>query len=283
MAKVLLVGCGRLGLAVAQLLHLEGHSLVGLKRDISTLPDYISGFAADLTQPETLKPLAQMSIDYIIVATTAGEFSDSAYQRTYVNGLANLLAAVPSPIKRLLLVSSTSVYHQCDGSVVDEQSATLPSHFSGRRQLEAEALANNSDMAATVVRFSGIYGPGRNRLIEQVLAGQGGGAELFTNRIHIDDCAGILAFLIKQSEVGQKIDSLYAATDSLSVTMAEIKNWIAEQLGVDISDLQLAKDGARRSSKKISNEKLLTAGYRFKFPDYRSGYGQVIDYWKNNQ
>ena len=49
MAKVLLVGCGRLGLAVAQLLHLGGHSLVGLKRDISTLPDYISGFAADLT------------------------------------------------------------------------------------------------------------------------------------------------------------------------------------------------------------------------------------------
>jgi hypothetical protein len=76
---------------------------------------------------------------------------------------------------------------------------------------------------------------------------------------------------------------LYAATDSLSVTMAEIKNWIAEQLGIDKSDLQLAKDGARRSSKKISNKKLLTAGYRFKFPDYRSGYGQVIDCWKNNQ
>ncbi|CAH0993129.1 hypothetical protein SIN8267_03268 [Sinobacterium norvegicum] len=279
MARVLLVGCGRLGLAVAKLLHKKDHSVTGLRRDISQLPDYITGISADITKPKTLQQLQLMTFEYIVVATTAGEFNDAAYRRTYVDGLANLLAAIAGPVKRLFLVSSTSVYHQCDGSVVDEQSATLPNHFSGCRQLEAETIANNGPIASTVVRFSGIYGPGRYRLIEQVLNHQGGSSELFTNRIHIDDCAAILVFLLSQCENKKSVDSVYIGTDSSPVTMAEIKNWLAVMLGVDKNDLIAAKDGARRSSKKISNNKLLALGYHFKYPDYKSGYGPVVKNW----
>mgnify|MGYP002400673341 CR=1 FL=1 len=78
----------------------------------------------------------------------------------YVNGLGNVLAALP-PCDRFLYVSSTSVYGQADGSVVDETSPTEPLGDSGRTVLEAERLLQALLPSAIGLRFAGIYGPGR--------------------------------------------------------------------------------------------------------------------------
>ncbi|ROR99089.1 nucleoside-diphosphate-sugar epimerase [Sinobacterium caligoides] len=281
MARILIVGCGRLGIMVGDQLLRQGHEVTGLRRHPEQLPQGFFAVAADITDPASLAGLARQCFDYVLVATTAGEFNDQAYRRVYVEGLGHLLAALSKPIKRLFLVSSTSVYHQSAGEWVDEASVTQPSSFSGVRQLEAEALAQESSIPVTVIRFSGIYGPGRYRLIEQVLHGQGASGELYTNRIHIDDCSAVICHLLALSERGDEgDDQLYVATDHLPVTMLTIKQWLAVQLGVEGGTLSAASVANRRSSKKLSNSKLLATGYRFLYPSYLEGYSQVLEGWR---
>src|SRR5690606_24982960 len=107
-----------------------------------------------------------------------------------------------SPVRRVLFASSTAVYGQDDGSWVDETSPTEPRRFTGRCLLEAEALLAGSGLGFSNVRFAGIYGPGRGRLLSQVLDGSAvfGSEPHITNRIHRDDCAGFLQHLIGMSQ-----------------------------------------------------------------------------------
>ena len=69
-------------------------------------------------------------------------------------------------LKRAILFP-VSVYHQMDGSWVDETSPTEPTSFGGKELLAAENALLSSNVPGTVVRFTGIYGPDRTRMINQ--------------------------------------------------------------------------------------------------------------------
>ena len=116
-----------------------------------------------------------------------------------VTALLNTLASLNTQPRLIVFVSSTSVYGQKDASWVNEDSPAEPVSYSGKRLLEAEQLLLDSPHTICNVRFSGIYGPGRQRLIRQVIEGHGTAKEplLYSNRIHADDCAGVLAHLIE--------------------------------------------------------------------------------------
>jgi nucleoside-diphosphate-sugar epimerase len=278
MANILIVGCGDIGIPLAGQLSSAGHHVWGLRRS-TQLAAPIQTIRADVCRPETLQGLAELAVDYVVVTLTPAGFTDQAYQSVYVDGLKNLLAALADPvaIKRLIFVSSTSVYAQGDGQWVTEDSATEASSFSGRRLLEAEQLLADSKVSHSVVRFAGIYGPGRNRLIEQVKSLQGCAPtpELFTNRIHRDDCVGVLAHLISMDQQGQPLQRCYIGVDSEPVPLWTVKQWLAEQLGVDTSQLSRQQEH-RRSSKRCSNQRLLASGYQLLYPGYQQGYAQVI-------
>jgi nucleoside-diphosphate-sugar epimerase len=277
-SKCLIVGCGDIGVALAKILLAEGCEVWGLRRDCTDLPDCIHGIAADVSRIDTLEPLRSLSFDFVLVTLTPGAFNDSAYQQVYVKGLRNLLAVLnPEKLQRLFYVSSTSVYHQCDGDWVDEDSLVRPSSFSGRRLLEAEALLTSSGLATTVIRFAGIYGPGRNRLIEQVSNGQGcpESPPLYTNRIHRDDCVGFLAHLLRLQWQGQALQTCYIGVDNEPVTMWELKQWLAQQLGIATGQL-LQESPTRRNSKRCRNRRMLASGYRLLYQGYRQGYGALL-------
>ena len=71
------------------------------------------------------------ALDLVLYCLSPSERSREAYRQTYVQGLANTLVALKnSPsLKRLFFVSSTSVYHQDDGSIVSEHSQTKSDFF----------------------------------------------------------------------------------------------------------------------------------------------------------
>lgn len=277
-SSILIVGCGDIGTMLGLQLASEGHRVWGLRRS-GQLPEPLNTLNADVTDSASLACLAPLRFDYVVVTLTPGEFSDQRYQAVYVDGLSNMVAALndQDAIKRLFFVSSTSVYHQNDGQWVDETSAAEAKTFSGQRLLEAEQVAASCGIPHCIVRFAGIYGPGRRRLIEQVKAGQGcqPSPPLFTNRIHRDDCVGFLAHLIMLDCTQQALANCYIGVDSEPVTLWEVKSWLAEQLDIDINRLNSGGE-TRRNSKRCSNARLLATGYSLRYGGYRQGYGELL-------
>jgi nucleoside-diphosphate-sugar epimerase len=95
----------------------------------------------------------------------------------------------------------------------------------------------------------------------------------YTNRIHVEDCAGVLAHLIELAKV-QALEPVYLATDSSPTPMREVVSWIAQQL--DVSDFLAADAVNERGNKRISNQRLLSTGYVLRYPDFRLGYRELI-------
>jgi nucleoside-diphosphate-sugar epimerase len=268
MKRLLIAGCGDLGIRLAGNLEPALWQVTGLRRSTDHLPPSIRPFQADLLDPVSLKALPD-HFDAVIYQATPGERSPSGYRRAYIQGLANLLAVVD--FERLIFVSSTAVFGQDDGDWVDEDSVTEPSAFNGQILLEAEQLACKA--GGLVVRFSGIYGPGRDYLIRQVQSGQARCRPRpvqWTNRIHADDCAGILAHLLTLPEPRE----IYCASDCKPVERCVVLDWLAEQLGAPQPGR--SEDHGVGQGKRVSNRRLLDSGYQFLYPDFMLGYGGLL-------
>lgn len=282
--RILIVGCGKIGLRVANLLSAK-HEVWGLRRSTQKAPNenpsHLKFITADVCLPESLTGQLPENLDYLLYCIAPTERNEAAYRKVYLSGLQNIIAALPDShsLKRLYFVSSTSVYHQNDHSLVDETSLTLPSSFSGRVLLEAEAFCNHLPTPSSIIRFSGIYGAERSRLIEQVTTHQ---AELstncrLTNRIHEDDCVSFMLYLIQQDIQGKLNDPMYLASDSEPVDLNEVIKFLASTLGLELT-VKPSDDAEKRraGNKHCSNKKMLDSGYRLHYPSYREGYLAMI-------
>ena len=277
MARVLIAGCGYVGSALGQALAAQGDVVWGLRRRRADIVDPIRPVYADLSEPASLRGLPA-DVDYVIYAVSADRFSQEAYRRAYVEGLVNLQSVLEGPgvrgPSRLLYVSSTGVYGQTNGEPVHEDSPVQPLSFSGRLLLEGERCALGSSIPAVVVRLGGIYGPGRTRLIERVRDKTGcvAGFRRYTNRIHRDDCVGVLAHLMRL----ESPRSIYLAVDDQPATELEVMRWMADRLGTSRPVEESEEESSTRTNKRCSNRRLRDSGYRFHYPSYQSGYEAVL-------
>lgn len=280
MSRVLIAGCGDVGSSLGLRLAAAGHEVWGLRRNPAAIPAGIHRVRADMTEPATLANLPP-GIESVVYLATADRYDDTAYRRAYVHGPRNLLAALaraPGSLGRFIFVSSTSVYAQNAGEWVDEDSPTEPEQFSGKRLLEGERLARSGPTPAVIVRFAGIYGPGRGRLRRRVIEGKPcqQTPPLFTNRIHRDDCAAVLDHLVTL----EAPDETYIGVDCEPAPQCAVMDWLAARLGVPAPprvDSRGASDAQTRSNKRCRNARLLASGYRFIYPSYREGYAKILD------
>jgi len=278
MANILIAGCGDIGCLLGTQLTQEGHQVFGLRRDISALPECIQPIQANLTVP--LKGLPKQ-IDYVFYMASAGKYKDTAYYQAYVLGLKNIISALKdTPIKRLFFISSSSVFGQNNGEEVNELSSTDDSIFSTKRLLEGENTALDSGLNATIIRFGGIYGPERTHLIDLIQEGKAHCMEnVWSNRIHSEDCAGLLHHLVKLNENNpDSLESLYVGVDDHPTLSCEVYDWLAEQLCAPEADRNEPTETSRlmRSNKRISNAKIRATGYSFKYPTYKEGYLELL-------
>ena len=274
--RVLIAGCGYVGSRLGLLLAAAGAQVVGLARRPGRLPEGVEPLAADLTNPTALGALPD-GFDVVFHAASADSRDPAAYERAYVRGVSNLierLASRQAP-RRFFFVSSTGVYGQDRGEWVDEDSPTDPARFTARALIEGERLALSAPFPATVVRFGGIYGPGRTGLIDRVRAGRAHWRTgHYTNRIHRDDCAGALQHLAGLEAPAQ----LYLGVDDEPTLERDVLVWLADRLGSESPPVAAPGESPRAGpgSKRCSNARLRAAGYRFRYPSFRQGYGDLL-------
>ena len=326
--RVLIAGCGYVGTELGLQLGARATEIWGLRRDPSGLPAPIRPIAADLLDAnlDTSLPL----VDAVVYAASADSSDPGPYRAAYVDGVGNVMAALArrgAPVRRFIFVSSTAVYGDTAGGWVDEETPTVPDNFRGDLVLEGERAALNGPFPATILRLGGIYGPGRRRLIDQVRSGRAtcpdparGVEDSWSNRIHRDDAAGILAHLLglghaplrnaplpgttpgtshgitpgithgdaprRDTPLGDTLrgdtprsdshdHSVYLGVDHEPARLCAVYTHVARLLGVPAPGTSPTA-ARQRSNKRCSSLRIREAGYRFRFPTFREGYGAML-------
>ena len=277
--KVMIVGCGDVGSRLGRQLAAGGWEVHGLRRDTSALPADILPVPGDLGASACPPAWPQGELDYVVFSAAASQHDEAGYRATYVEGLRHCLGWLEQrgqQPKRLLFVSSSGVYAQKDGERVDEDSPAEAESYSGRVIREAEQVALASGIPASVVRLTGIYGPGREYLLRQVREGYRVAVEppLYANRIHAEDAAGLLACLLRADADGKVLDNCYLGVDDAPAPLAEVVDYLRGLMGVEH---WAAEQSVRRAgSKRCSNARARALGWVPRYPSYREGYAAIL-------
>ena len=278
MSKILIIGCGDIGGALAGILQKEGHDVTGVKRTALQKEYEYNAKQLDVSDR---KAVDDMSFDYdqILYILSPSDGSIAAYRSVFGVGVANILRAckLQGVAAAITFVSSTRVYAQQRGEWVDEVSNTEPIEERGLYLLGAEKQFLSFNEKTTIVRFSGIYGRS-NYLLNQLKSGAPIQKEpvYYTNRIHRDDCIGVLQYILNKKDMGDKMYGVFIATDNDPASKWEVGCYLAELIGLD-APTPLLLDNASKANKRITNKRLTNAGYVFKYPSYREGYKVALD------
>ncbi len=276
MSAVVIVGCGYVGAELARRLVADGREVIGVRRDARRL-DGVHMIAADARDRSALERAIPEHAAAIVYAIGATERSPDAYREAYVESLERTIdVAARRGRPRLVLASSTAVYEIDDGSWVDESTPAEPSTETGRALRDGERLALGCGLPATVLRFGGIYGPGRDRLVREVAHGTARipATDRYTNRIHRHDCAGAIRHVLAAGSIAP----LLIAVDREPATYGDVLRFIADRIGSPAPPRASEPTRSERGgNKRCSSDALARTGYRFEHPTYREGYAALCD------
>jgi nucleoside-diphosphate-sugar epimerase len=273
-ARVLIAGCGDVGLRVAQRLRARGDSVWALRRSAARPDDSgIQWLQGDLTRPESLREVPA-GITQLVYLPTPDARDAEAYRAVFVDGLRDLLGVLdPGTLQRVLLVSSSAVYGEHGDAWVNEETPPDPPGFNGATLLKAEQWLLAQPVSSVVLRLAGLYGPGRLQLIERLRAGAvrvPRETMHWANRIHVDDAAAAIVHLLSLA----RSLSLYLGVDDTPLPLHVLYDQLASLAGAP-----MPRDGAPPAgvgSKRLSNARLRASGFIPQWPDAREGYAALL-------
>ena len=269
MSRVLIAGCGFVGLATARLFVRQGWEVIGCTHSLESA-EKITGekfLAAPLdiskrTAVERRKNFGPF--DAIIHCASSGRGGAEEYRRVYLAGARNLAEVfAPAP---LLFTSSTSVYAQTDGGWVTEDSLAAPDRETGQilRETEDLVLAHGG----ILTRLAGIYGPGRSVLLRKFFEGtamiEGEGTK-WINQVHRDDIASALFQLVTKEARG-----IFNVNDDHPLQQIEVYRWLSERFGRPLPPSGPIDPNRKRgwTDKRVSNARLRALGWTPRFPSF---------------
>jgi nucleoside-diphosphate-sugar epimerase len=222
--------------------------------------------AVDITDLGAVSAVAgEFDVVVQCVSTSGGDAED--YRRLYLGGARNLLHCFPGSL--VLFTSSTSVYAQNDGTIVDEASPAEPTHEKGKILRETEQLILPS--GGIVARLGGIHGPGRSYFLSKFIEGKTAidpTEQRFINQVHRDDIASALMLLAEQRAacVGQ----VFNVVGDRPIRAREAYEWLSVRLGKPLSGPAQAGISSKRgkSNKQVSNAKLRARGWEPRYPTF---------------
>lgn len=255
----LIAGAGDVGGRLARLRAAQGDAVLAVRRrETAALPGVLA-LQADLATGRGLQQLPR-ELQTLVFCAAPDQRNESAYRALYVDGVRRLLDRVDC--QRLVFVSSTAVYDQDAGEWVDESTPARPPRFNGEVLLAAEAVVAGHP-GGIVLRCSGLYGPGREAMLDKARRGEPGRRH-WSNRIHVEDAAQALAHLLDLPEPQR----LYLGNDDQPTLECELLDWLRARAGLPaVGAVPVAESGRR-----ISNRRLRESGWLPVHPDFRSGY-----------
>ncbi len=279
---MLIIGCGYMGCLVGAEYLARGEAVTGVVRSAASAQRLrklgIGALQADLdaASAPTL-PSRGEALFYFAPPPATGS-TDPRLRRVLAG------FAVGGQPRRIVYISTTGVYGDCEGAWVDEGWPVHPQTARARRRVDAElALAEWADVSGgelVILRVAGIYGPGKLPL-ERLRQGQPvvrASESPFTNRIHAEDLVQVCLAAMARGARGR----VYHACDGHPGTMAEYFRLLAEEAGLaSPPEIPIAEAGERlspgmlsymRESRRLSNRRMVEElGVILKYPNLRLG------------
>jgi nucleoside-diphosphate-sugar epimerase len=278
MPRILIAGCGYVGEATADLFHSAGWDVEGWVHSkesaarLSVKPYSIR--VIDVSQRGEVAKRAG-AIDAVIHCASSHGGDAEAYREIYLHGAHHLLETFHKA--KILFTSSTSVYAQCDGSRVTEESETKPLRETSRILLEVERLI--LEKGGMIARLAGIYGPLRSALLSKFLNGTATidpNRDRFVNQVHRDDIASALFLLLNRE--AQTSAQIYNVVDDEPVLQSECHGWLAQRLDRPLPPTRKSQQPRKRgdTNKRVSNAKLRRLGWTPRYPTFANAMEKSI-------
>lgn len=283
MKEILIIGCGYLGNVIAANAKAMGIKVFATTRGRADalLAQGITPVICDVTNKESYAKLPM--VEGVVHCVGMDRSAGKSMREVYVDGLAGIASHLRDKNFQggFVHVSSTSVYGQNDGELVNEKSATNPAEGSGGIVLEAEQSLRNILPHSRILRFSGIYGPGRLIRGKAILAGEPivCSPDRFLNLIHVTDGARACLAALEKGGNGET----YNASDDEPALRRDFYNHLAMLLkaappkfitpGPDQPAPPHEGTNRRVSNLKLKRELLDT----LQFPSFREGLENCVN------
>jgi nucleoside-diphosphate-sugar epimerase len=283
MRRLLIIGCGDVGLRLARALkgRWRLYALTHSHDRFSTLrAEGIMPVSGDLDLPETLVRIAGLAQDVVHLAPPPG----SGTHDTRTINLIRALAKGGSLPQRLVYVSTSGVYGDCGGDVIDETRRVCPSSDRARRRVDAEKHIREwgaeTGVQVSILRVPGIYSAGRLP-IARLKAGTPALAperDPYTNHIHADDLARSVLAALTRGRGGRT----YNASDDCWMKMGEYFDMVARRFNLpspprvswEVAQAQLPENllSFMRESRRLANGRLKKElRVRLRYPSAQQG------------
>ena len=237
---IVIAGCGWLGSAVARALVARGDRVTGIRSSPERAEALralgVEPLALDLAEPGSGGRLPG-DVDAILALQSARGKGEAPYRRAYLAVNRTLLdAASRLGVRSFVHTGSTGIFGQQDGSEVDERTPPAPATPEGRVLAQAEGAllaAAAAGVPASLLRLSGLYGPGRLWLIDGVAQGRlalGPGDGAWMNACHLDDAVAAVIAVLDRGRAG----AVYHATDLTPLRRREVIAFVAGRLGIPV-------------------------------------------------
>ena len=263
---ILFIGYGKTSHRIAKQLFQQYHQITTVSRHAKD-----DDFAQHLIQDVHQLDLSEVQpINAVYVLLSPSQSSIEGYQQTYVDTVQPIVSALRShPIQKVIVVSSTRVYGESNGELIDDDSVMRPSDRQGELLLEMEQRWQQAyPTACVIVRPTGIYGNSVARMVRLAQTTQTYSNIHWSNRIHIDDLADFLVFLLDMKYPKKS----YICSDHQPRPLHEIILWFQRKL--NLSELVLERQNW--SGKRILATRMIDSGFKLKHSNPMQSYEKLL-------
>jgi nucleoside-diphosphate-sugar epimerase len=282
--RLLILGCGDVGMRLLPLVRNRFRVFAVTSQAERSDELRAAGavpIVANLDQPDSLARLARLAQYIVHLAPPQSEGMTD--QRTR-----NLTAILPDRAN-MVYVSTTGVYGDCGGALVDETRLVNPQNARAKRRVDAERVlrkwARRSGSRLAILRVPGIYAADRLPIdrLKKGTAALRAEDDVYTNHIHADDLARIIAFALYRAQACR----IYHAVDGSDMKMGDYFDAVADRAGLSrpprLPRAELATTVSpmllsfMSESRRLTNERLrVELGVRLKFPHVQDALDNIF-------